>query len=195
MQMVNPNTAVIEHRFVTLCQRRSMKARTAVMFLFLGLMLLLSAGCQRVYYRFYDFQPAVIREGQMSVNIVLRGTESLVDSAGRHLERRSNPYLLRMYITSPPEGIEVLNVRLTGISSGTQTTLNLSQLRPLVGDTLHRLHAVTEKVTLPYDDHTIEVRVRFNDGELVRESILTGIFRKRFEQTDKNRLWERVMSV
>lgn len=158
-------------------------------------MLLPWAGCERVHYRFYDFERVVITEGQMSMSVVLQGTAAAQDSAGRHVERRSSPYRLRLYVTSPPDGAEVLSVRLMAMSSGARVMPAFSPLRPLPGDTLHRLHAVSDEITLPYEDYRIEVRVRLGAGATTRETVLTGILRKRFEQSEKSRFWERLMSV
>jgi hypothetical protein len=158
-------------------------------------MSLLSTGCRRVYYRFHDFEPAVVRDGRMSIDVVMTGSAAVEDSAGRLVERRGSPYEMRLYVTSPSDKIEVPGVRLVAVSTGVQIHPTLSPLLPLDGDSLQRLHAVTDEITLPYDDYTVEVRVRFGDGAGAREKVLTGRLRKRFEQSDRNLFWERLMSM
>jgi hypothetical protein len=172
-----------------------MKVRTAAMALLLSSALLPWTGCQRVHYRFYDFEPVVMSEGQTSMQVVMSGAYASADSAGRHVERWGNPYRLGLYVTRPPDGIEVLSVRLTAMASGVEIVPALSRLRPLSGDTLRQLYAVTDEITLPHENHRVEVRVRLRSGATVRETVMTGILRKRFEQSERNRFWEGLMSV
>lgn len=175
--------------------RKAMWIRNAVILFVLLSTPAMLTGCQRVQYRFYDYEPGVVRDGQMSITMSLSGTVTSGDSARHHVERRGSPYGFHLYITPTATPIDVIDVRLTAIPSGHQVSPTLSQLRPLEGDTLRRMYAYTDQLVLPYEDYKIDLRLRIQSGSIGRDTILTGMLRRKYESAERNRFFERAMGI
>lgn len=154
-------------------------------------------GCKQVTYRFHDFEPAIMGSEDLSVAVVLNGTPRLVDSAGHHVDQRASPYRLGIYVASPlAMNVEIVEVRLRGISSGVVITPQVSAVRPMEGDSLGRWYADAQGLEVPHED--LEVEVKLLDRipeEAVVVRTYRGVLQKKLETRTANSLWERVMGV
>jgi hypothetical protein len=150
----------------------------------LGALVLVTSGCEKVYFREYDFHSAdvTVADG-LPVTVALGSVTWVIsDSAGFYMESRANPYSIFVYVdSSSTAAVEQVTLELIGLQSGAVLTPALSPLARLAeSNKVGRSAATAHDLELAYEDYTARMHITIRDASGVREEERTTTLHRKF---------------